>query len=199
MLFFGDIVGKLGAIPPELDVIYSIMRFTFQQQVFTGIVTSIFLVILVGVTSYNALILQQENAAWVYHTRDVMSSSGSVKNLLLTAETNVRGFALTKNIKFETSYNQANDRILAEVNKLKILVKDNPVQSPRLDTLNDLVAEKLDIMSRQFDMIQSDRFNPDTLRNFILRGKSLASKIDFNFNKIENMFNIIENNFLIFL
>ncbi|TDE17610.1 hybrid sensor histidine kinase/response regulator [Dyadobacter psychrotolerans] len=162
------------------------MRFSFQQQVLAGIAFSILLIIGVGLTSYNALILQQQNAALVSHTRDVIRSSSSVKNLLLTAESNIRGLALTKNPTFENSYRLASENIWVEVDVLKKLVSDNPGQVVRLDTLNLLLTNKLDLMNRQLDMINSNSFSVDTLRSFILQGKMLSSKIEFNFNRIEN-------------
>jgi len=147
---------------------------------------SIILVIIVGFTSYNSLILQQENTFWVNHTKDVLTASSSVKNTLLTVETNIRGFALTKNVKFESSYQQANDRIWSEINTLRNLVKDNPVQSTRMDTLTTLLNIKLDLMSRQLDLIQTGNYTTDTLRLLILQGRDLSAKIDFNFNRLKN-------------
>jgi len=162
------------------------MRITFQQQVLAGIALSILLVIGVGLTSYNALILQQQNAALVSHTRDVIRSSSSVKNLLLTAESNIRGMALTKNTTFENSYKLAAESIWLEVDLLKKSVSDNPGQVVRLDTLNLLLTNKLDLMNRQLEMINSNSYSLDSLRSFILLGKQLSSKIEFNFNRIEN-------------
>jgi signal transduction histidine kinase/DNA-binding response OmpR family regulator/CHASE3 domain sensor protein len=162
------------------------MRFTFQRQVFAGIAFSIVLVILVGLSSYKALVLQQESSAMVSHTRDVIKSSGSVKNLLLTAESNIRGLALTNNSKFERSYLQASEKIWQEISTLKDLVKDNPEQSERLDTLSLLLGGKLNLMDRQLDMVTANRFSSDTLRSIILQGKELTTRIDFNFSRLEN-------------
>ncbi len=162
------------------------MRFTFQQQVFTGIAVSILLVLLVGGSSYQALVIQHENAAMVNHTREVINSSSNVKNLLLTAETNIRGLIITNNQSFETSYQTANQKILTEFNVLKNLVRDNPVQLRRLDTLSVFLETKLEIMGNQLDFIKSREYNPDSLRRLILQGKNLSSKIDFNFNRVVN-------------
>lgn len=163
------------------------MRFSFQQQVVTGIATSIIFVLLVGLSSYNALIVQQENSAMVNHTRDVMKSSGAVKNLLLTAESNIRGFALTRNYMFESSYQVANQAIWDEVNTLKFLVRDNATQAPRMDTLSAILKEKLDLMSSQLDILKIGSVSPDSLKQIILRGKNLSSKIEFNFSRIEHL------------
>ena len=162
------------------------MRFSFQQQVIAGIAFSIVLVLLVGLSSYNALILQQENARMVNHTRDVINTSGSVKNLLLSAESNIRGFAITRNYMFESLYQTADQKIWQEVNGLKNLVQDNPTQVARLDTLGVILKEKLDLMSGQLDLLKSGNEHPDSLRRLILQGKNLSSKVEFHFSRIEN-------------
>ncbi|MCE7039378.1 response regulator [Dyadobacter sp. CY312] len=162
------------------------MRFSFQQQVLTGIAFSIVLVIIVGLTSYNSLVLQQKNAELVNHTREVMNTSASVKNSLLTAESNIRGLALTRSNSFENSYQQVTENIWSEVDQLRQLVSNNPEQTVRLDSLSMLLNNKLDIMNSQLDMITNKNLDQDSLRLFILQGKMLTTKIDFQFNRIEN-------------
>jgi signal transduction histidine kinase/CHASE3 domain sensor protein len=163
------------------------MKFSFQQKVVTGIIASILLVFLVGLSSYRALIVQQGNAGMVDHTRDVIKASSAVKNLLLTAESNIRGLLITRSGMFESSYQAANQQIWNEVSSLRKLVRDNPDQMVRIDTLSLLINAKLDIMSRQLDFVKSGVIlNSDTLRSLILQGKNLSLRIDFNFSKIEN-------------
>jgi signal transduction histidine kinase/CheY-like chemotaxis protein/CHASE3 domain sensor protein len=171
------------------DIRYSrdtlnVMRFSFQQQVLTGIFFSIVLVIIVGFTSYQALVLQQQNGSLVNHTREVMNSSASVQNLLLTAESNIRGYALAKTGSFESSYHMAVERIWDEVDDLRTLVNNNPEQTVRIDSLSMVLTGKLDLMSKQLDMISNNNFDRDSLRSFILEGKLLSSKIDFLFDRI---------------
>ena len=162
------------------------MRLSFQQQVLAGISFSIILVIIVGVTSYEALVLQQQNGALVNHTREVMNSSTSVKNLLLTAESNIRGYALTKTNTFENSYQMAVESIWDEVDDLRTLVNNNPEQTVRIDSLSLVLTGKLDVMNKQLDMISGNNFDRDSLRSFILQGKMLTTRIDFLFNRISN-------------
>ena len=97
------------------------MQLTFQRQVLLGISFSILLVLVVGYVSYNAILLQQENTGWVDHTREVMRVSTSVKNRLLTAEANVRGFAITGNRAFEANYLQASNDMWKDVETLQKL------------------------------------------------------------------------------
>ncbi|NIJ54048.1 response regulator [Dyadobacter arcticus] len=162
------------------------MRISFQQQVFIGISFSIFLVLVVGFTSYNAIKVQLENTGWVNHTREVMRVSSSVKNHLLTAESNVRGFAITNNPTFENNYVQASNKILSEVDVLRKLVNDNKVQAARTDSLSLLLQSRVELMNRQYEILKAGNYSNDTIRTIVLAGKNLSSLIEFNFRRIEN-------------
>ncbi|SDF35022.1 Signal transduction histidine kinase [Dyadobacter soli] len=163
------------------------MQLTFQRQVLLGISFSILLVLVVGYVSYNAILIQQENAGWVDHTREVMRVSTSVKNRLLTAEANVRGFAITGNGSFETSYLQASNDMWKDVEALRKLVKDNKTQSARVDSLSNLLEARVGLMSRQYEILKVGKYSIDTIQQIVLQGKEVSSKIEFSFRRIENM------------
>ncbi|GGM92176.1 two-component system sensor histidine kinase/response regulator [Dyadobacter beijingensis] len=163
------------------------MQLTFQRQVLLGISFSILLVLVVGYVSYNAILIQQENAGWVDHTREVMRVSTAVKNRLLAAEANVRGFAITGNRSFETTYLRASDDIWNDVEALRKLVRDNKTQSARVDSLSGLLEARVGLMSRQYEILKAGKYSIDTIQHIVLQGKELSSKIEFNFRRIENM------------
>ncbi|WP_159467526.1 response regulator [Dyadobacter sp. 3J3] len=165
------------------------MRFSFQQQVFTGIFVSIALVIIVGITSYQAILLQQENAGWVDHTRDVIRACSEVRNEFLTAETNLRGYALLNNRAFESVHQKASENVLQQFSTLQKLVADNPVQSARLDSLDPLIHNRLGLMSRQLDLIKSNNYSIDSLKSMVFAGQRLSAQITFYFNHVEDMEN----------
>ncbi|MCF0055624.1 response regulator [Dyadobacter sp. CY356] len=168
------------------------MRFSFQQQVFTGIIVSIILVIIVGFSSYEAIVLQQENAGWVDHTREVIKSSSEVRNQLLTAETNLRGYALLNNQDFENAHLKAKERILSQFGFLRQLVEDNPAQTARLDSLAPVLQNRLKLMAEQLELIKSDNHSEDSLKSMVASGQKLSSQLSLFFNNAEAM----ENNLL---
>ncbi|GLU52289.1 response regulator [Dyadobacter frigoris] len=168
------------------------MRFSFQQQVFTGIIVSIILVIIVGITSYEAILLQQENAGWVDHTREVIRSSSEVRNQVLTAETNLRGYALLNNHAFENAHQKASNNVLNQFSLLQKLVVDNPVQIARLDSLAPVLHSRLNLMSQQLDLIKSGKNSLDSLKYMIAAGQKLSAQLTLYFDHIEGM----ENNLL---
>nr|WP_295928480.1 response regulator [uncultured Dyadobacter sp.] len=163
------------------------MQLTFQRQVLLGISFSILLVLAVGYVSYNAIIIQQQNAEWVDHTREVIRVSSVLKNRLLTAEANVRGFAITGNGSFETAYLQASNEIWDQTDAFRKLVRDNKTQSARVDSLTGLLQMRLSLMHRQYEIIKAGKYNADTIQKIVLAGKEVASQIEFNFRRIENV------------
>lgn len=163
------------------------MQLTFQRQVLLGISFSILLVLAVGYVSYNAIVIQQENTGWVDHTREVMRVSTAVKNRLLTAEANVRGFAITRNGAFETSYLEASHEIWNDLGALRKLVKDNKAQSARVDSLSDLLEKRVGLMSRQYEILKTETYSIDTIQRIVLQGKDVSLKIEFSFRRIENV------------
>jgi CheY-like chemotaxis protein/CHASE3 domain sensor protein len=173
--------------PQYFPSIHSSMRISFQQQVLFGILFSIILVVVVGLTSYNAIMVQQQNAGWVNHTREVIGVAGSVRSQLLTAEANVRGFVITNNASFETNYLQASERLLKELDALRKLVRDNKAQVVRVDALSVLLQSRLAVMARQYDMLKTGNYKADTIKAIVLQGKNISSQIDFSFKSIENV------------
>ncbi|MCF0069998.1 response regulator [Dyadobacter sp. CY261] len=163
------------------------MKLTFQRQVLLGISFSILLVLVVGYVSYHAIDIQQENAGWVDHTREVMRVSTAVKNRLLTAEANVRGFAITGNRTFETTYLQASNDIWNDVEAMRKLVRDNKAQTARVDSLSGLLEARVALMSRQYEVLKAGKYSIDSIQTIVLQGKEVASKIEFSFRRIENV------------
>ncbi|CAG4997962.1 Sensor histidine kinase RcsC [Dyadobacter sp. CECT 9275] len=161
------------------------MRLSFQKQILLGIIFSILLVITVGTTSYQALRLQQENSAVLNHTREVLNTTNEAENLILLAETNIRGFGLSRNVLFENSYRQAVDRVWINHEKLKELFSDNPKQLARLDSLENLVQVRLEQMNAQLDRIKHDTQDLTWLKANVLKGKYLSDRIAANFREIQ--------------
>ncbi|QRR00374.1 response regulator [Dyadobacter sandarakinus] len=163
------------------------MRLTFQRQVLIGISFSIFLVFVVGFTSYIAINIQETSSRLVDHTREVMRSSASVRNLLLRAEASIRGYVITRNSAFENNYHQASGAIPGEMDKLRTLVADNPTQVSRIDTLAPIMQSRIDVMAHQYDVLKSGNYDADTIKKIILLGRNLSSQIEFQFNRIEHV------------
>lgn len=163
------------------------MRLSFQHQVLSGIAFSIVLVFVVGLTSYNAIKIQQENAEWVDHTREVISTSAALRGLLLKSEANVRGFILARSPFYEKAYLEASGSLPGRLDAMRKLVADNKDQASRIDTLAALLHSRLDIMDQQYETVKSRNYSLDSIQMLLMKGRNLSVLVEFNFKRIENV------------
>ena len=78
---------------------------------------------------------------WVGHTDEVISQANGTQKLLLDMETGKRGYLLSGDQTFLQPYTAAELRVIPALNSLARLVGDNPQQTERLATLQDLRAQ----------------------------------------------------------
>src|ERR1700761_5802717 len=104
------------------------LKFSFKQQVFTGFAISIVLVLIVGILSYNSITQLESDSNMVEHTQKVIKTSNNLLQLMIDAETGMRGYVATNRTVFLDPYNSALPGISSDLNELKTLIDDNPIQ-----------------------------------------------------------------------
>jgi signal transduction histidine kinase len=87
-----------------------------------------------------------------------MSNAGSLKGEITDAEAGVRGYIITQDTRFLKPYHTAIKKIPILFKELNSLVSDNQEQQRRLDTLNDLVKRRMDIMTKGLMDFQTSGF-----------------------------------------
>src|SRR5271163_3249697 len=97
------------------------LRFSFRQQVFAGFTVSVILVLIVGILSYKSIHQLRSDSAMVDHTQKVIKASSNLLQLMVDAETGMRGYVATNNKSFLDPYNQALPRIHSDLELLKSL------------------------------------------------------------------------------
>jgi CHASE3 domain sensor protein len=129
-------------------------------------------IILVVISSISVLSARSFLAgkAWVDHTAEVISTVQSVQMTLLNAETGQRGFLLTQNTAYLIPYNDALLTIHRQIDNLKDLVKDNPVQLRRTEELDRLTNEFVQQLQKEsVDELDTTRYTMDQIRILILK------------------------------
>ena len=89
---------------------------------------------------------------WVEHTQQVLRKSNDVLLDVISIESSSRGFVLTDNTVFLSSFDNAQKTIFSNISDLKDLTVDNPNQQLRIDLLNDFVKDKLTFTQRTIDV-----------------------------------------------
>jgi signal transduction histidine kinase/CHASE3 domain sensor protein len=96
-----------------------------------------------GVLAFAALRAELTTRRAVIHTRDVLETSSSLLTALVEAEAGQRGYIITRDPAFlapDYPLKPRGDSIIAV---LRSLLRDNPAQQLRLDTIADLATQRL--------------------------------------------------------
>jgi len=96
---------------------------------------------------------EQQAAAWVIHTEEVLKESNQLLMLVIDAEAGLRGYGLTRNSEFLDSHEQAQTSVFSYIEKLTLLTKDNPIQQTNLRTIRGEVTNYLDFLSETQQLI----------------------------------------------
>jgi len=155
------------------------LKLSFRQQVLTGFAVSIVLVFIVAILSYRSIQQLEDDNRWVNHTQQVIHNSTDLLQYLIDAETAMRGYCATNKPVFLDPYNSAIPLITVNIDSLRSLIKDNPIEVRRIDSLHRLIANQLNILKTNIElrpirgldfMVQNDMFlrgkaNMDSIRN----------------------------------
>ncbi|TSJ39497.1 response regulator [Mucilaginibacter corticis] len=157
------------------------LKLSFRNQVLIGFAVSIVLVFIVGILSYNSIDQLESDTVMVDHTQKVIKTSTNLLQLLIDAETGMRGYGATDKKLFLDPYNAALPSIHSDLEDLRSLIPDNPIQVRRVDSLTHLVSDQLNILKTNVDardtkgldyMVQNNMFangkqNMDSIRKVI--------------------------------
>ena len=127
-------------------------------------------VVFIAVIAYLLSVIQ-----WVGHTDRVINNANESLKLSIDKETGMRGYLLTGEAHFLDPYELAKPRIAAQMQTLRELVADNPIQLDRLTRLDALQAEWNDFGR---EMIEARRTSGDYRSDIQAgRGKRLTDQI----------------------
>jgi CheY-like chemotaxis protein len=147
------------------------LKLTFRQQVFAGFAVSVFLVLLVGILSYQSITQLESDSAKVDHTQKIIKASTNMLQLLVDAETGMRGYAATGNDLFLAPYKPALPGIRFDLEQLRDLVAENPEQEKRVAALTALVSDQLNILKTNIDARQVKGLDYMVQNHMLLNGK----------------------------
>lgn len=77
-------------------------------------------------------------SSWVEHTDQVIGQANKIEKMMVDAETGLRGFTITHQDEFLEPYKNAIDDFPHELQALKDVVGDNPIQAARIDSIAQL-------------------------------------------------------------
>lgn len=121
----------------------------------TGFGLSMFLLIISSVVSLFCIQNLLESAKWVRHTNEVQSTLESIISSIKDAETGQRGYLLTGNQEFLTPFKGSYETATLNIEKVKGLTVDNPVQQKYAAQLKRLIDTRMYRLKLMIDKKQS--------------------------------------------
>jgi signal transduction histidine kinase len=144
---------------------------TFKNKVVAGFGTGLAILLVVAVLAYRSMLRNDVDLQWVNHTYQVQGQVDAVVADLLSAEAGERGFILTGEVSFLDPYNDAVSRINGDVNTIRRVTSDNPVQQRALDRLEPSIAERVDQLRYRVGLRKQEGMVTDANIALLLPGK----------------------------
>ena len=127
---------------------FPIMTFTIGKKIGLGFLLALLALLAIGLTTSSDLRQLNTDSFWVDHTFQVQAKLHSLIGSLSDAESGARGFGITGDPLLRTSSEQAAILARHDLQDLRTLTSDNPVQQDRLDKLDPLINQRLNALDR---------------------------------------------------
>jgi signal transduction histidine kinase len=118
---------------------------------------------------------QRSNAS-VSHTITVQNRLNQALDLIVDAETGVRGYLLTGTVGFLTPFDIASRDLPRLIPEIRTLLSDNPAQTRRLDAFDAAVTRRLDTLDASRQIPRSQVATPQ-VQQLVIEGKANMDRL----------------------
>ena len=116
---------------------------TLSRKIMIGFIGCALVLFGVSIFSYKNNQKFIESNAWVDHTNQVLNEFQLITTSTLDVETGARGYVITGSDNYLEPFTKASTKIYTQINKVRSLTKDNPVQQQNIDELEKEVTSKI--------------------------------------------------------
>ena len=117
---------------------------SLERRIQIGFGIAVAIIVAVGAAALRSTEATVDSARWVAHTLEVRAELEAAFADLIEAETGVRGYVITGDTSYLAPYHAARTNLSNRLAGLRALTADNPAQQRRLDSLEALVATRLE-------------------------------------------------------
>lgn len=123
------------------------MNWSIEKKIFGGFGLAVALLVMMVFFAYQNIRQLIENNRWVAHTHEVLTELGDTLSMMKDIETGVRGYLITEDERYLEPYGEASTRVRAQLERVRSLTADNPIQQRRLALVEPLIAAELAFIS----------------------------------------------------
>ncbi len=134
------------------------MKWTVGIKIASGFALTLIIFVIVGMTSWRNVEKNQEDAAWVSHTQEVLATTAKLLSSLQDAETGERGYIITGDTQYLEPYRTGIAAVDGLRQRLMELVSDNPVQLARAQTLGSAITARLRVLEQGIEARRTGDF-----------------------------------------
>ncbi len=117
---------------------------SLERRIQIGFGIAVAIIVAVGAAALRSTEATADSARWVAHTLEVRAELEAGFADLIEAETGVRGYVITGDTSYLAPYHSARTNLSSRLAGLRAQTADNPAQQRRLDSLETLVATRLE-------------------------------------------------------
>ena len=147
------------------------------------VVSAFFLIFIYSINYRNETKLSN-SSKWLMHTYQVQTSLQNLHFNIKDAESNVRGYVITKDTMYFKNINYISPKIFATLFYLKNLLKDNETQLSNLLNLKASIEKRLKFFKNIIELNKNKSPNSPQLMSSMATGKILMNLIDNQINKM---------------
>ena len=124
------------------------MKWSIGKKISGGFGLALAILCVIGVTSYRAITLLLEASELESNSNEILVVIELTLSHARAAETSARGFVLTGSEKYLAPYQEAVEKLSANIDTLRLLTAEDPAQQRRLDELKQLTDAKNDFLEK---------------------------------------------------
>ena len=159
------------------------MKSNFRRNLLVSSTISILILVVSSSASYISIKKLLDSIYWVNHTQEVIYNLNQGAAILTDGQTSVRGYLITGNEQFISSYKAAEIESNDYFNKLEELTTDNPSQQRILQELKIIRINFFKYLNKQ---IAKKRLGQQTVSFDLNEGRMLMDELRTYFKLIEN-------------
>lgn len=152
-----------------------------NRFVYIALLLSLIILVWLGRTYTTRNKLQMQYTRDVEHTYKAIIAMRNCEQLLADAETNFRGYLLTKSDLFKESYHQNLGKADSAVNHLEKMIADNPSQRVNLKLLRPAIADRINLMQYNISLTGKEPDYTERLK----KGRFAMDKVRFYIDMME--------------
>jgi PAS domain S-box-containing protein len=135
------------------------MRLSFEKRLIVVFILIVAAISVIGIIIYRNNNTYRDDNNIVAHTQVVLYQSEEVLSLIKDIDAGGRGYILTQDSSFLQPYIVARNSVYKNIDSLRHLTKDNPVQQKRVDSLKILTKSRIDLAEFVLNLGQSTNSN----------------------------------------